>query len=134
MFAQHQVAFLMVSTVRYGIKESVNFGKEFDTFCAQVFSLLMEKKLAIDIKITFVPHDNNGADKSKDDTQLSQIFSSHFDKDKIFKQYKLPKLCATASKHLIQRSAAFMSFTSNKNYGKKTAYDFRVSSVECHSK
>ena len=130
---------------RVMFEEKNNFGKKFNVFCGKLHSLMIEKQLAIDIDITFMPCSNDDSNKNNNDKNnsdhddndyrhLSQIFSSHFDKEKVLKEYILPKCNQTASKHLIAKSTPSVSFVSRQDYRKEVVYDFCVSNVDYRPK
>ena len=129
MLVQHKVALLIRSTIGYDDDPNVNkktgCDKKFDIFCGKIFDLLINKQLAMDINIRIAPYmDYNPDDGIR--KQLTPIFLSHFDKEKVLADYKLPKCCATVIKHLKQRSTPIVSFVSTKYHGN---YRFRVSNV-----
>ena len=61
--------------------------ENFDIFCSNVFSLMVTKRMPIDIKIEFV----KSLDNYQFDDHYNQIYLSYFDQQKVLRQYKLPK-------------------------------------------
>ena len=130
MLVQYKVALLMRFTARYDDNPNDNkktgFDRKFDIFCGKIFDLLINKQLAMDIDIKFAPN----VDYNPDDgirKQLSPIFLSHLDEKTVVKDYKLPKYCAAATKHLKQRCTPIVSFAPTQHDQKE--YRFRVSNV-----
>ena len=97
----------------------------FDKFCNIVYMLLIEKKMAVDINVSF--------DYTAMDNKCQQIFESYFG-EKMIKEYAAPRCRINVNKYMTARAIPITSFKVNKDeYFRRVGllfYEFRVANID----
>ena len=131
-----QIIELLPWIISFGIKQEIGFVSnmtmdctveenitaKFDTLFQVIFSILIEKRMAIHINWTFEGLAENDAAK------CDQVFGSYFGGDKMKQEYKIPKCSMNIKKYMTSRKKPVATF-SQEDARDKIARYFRVKNV-----
>ena len=96
----------------------------FDTFCKLLFSMLIDKKIVMDITVLFTCINDN------DRKPCHQTFEQYFNKQKITQEYKAPQCGINVVKYVIPRIEPIVLFEQKESITIGTIHKFNVINVD----